>query len=110
MRAWGTYYDVYVPSGSLPDVKDLSADNITSFMNFLKLPKSGSRRYNDGVRINASDGHYWASSPSSDSQQGRYLAFTPSRITTVLSTRRAYGHSIRCFKNRRKVTFNATTK
>ncbi|MDR2415299.1 MAG: fibrobacter succinogenes major paralogous domain-containing protein [Candidatus Peribacteria bacterium] len=69
------------------------------FMNDLKLPLAGSRYYDSASSISnqGSDGGYWSSSPSSTN--ARSLSLSWSRVYAYSNYRRAYGFSVRCFKN-----------
>ena len=67
----------------------------------LHMPFSGSRKYSTADLINqGSTGYYWSSSPSSaGSDYARYLYLDSSNVRANGSNRRAYGFSVRCFKD-----------
>jgi hypothetical protein len=70
----------------------------TNFKNNLKLPFAGIRNRNNGsISGQGNDGYYWSS--SSASNYARDLSFDSSYIDPQSNLRRAYGLSVRCFKN-----------
>ena len=72
-----------------------------AFMNYFKLPLPGRHNYSDAyLGSHGSGGYYWSSSPSSaGSTDARYLYLDSSNVYTKYSHYRAYGHSVRCFKD-----------
>ena len=66
--------------------------------NALKLPMAGLRRWNDASLLDqGADGFYWSSSPSGT--DGYLMIFYSSNIYPSGNNFRAYGFSVRCFKN-----------
>jgi len=64
----------------------------------LKIPFAGNRHWSSGaMTIQAGYGIYWSSSP--DSVDAYYLYFNSSNINPSNSNFRAFGFSLRCFKN-----------
>ena len=70
-------------------------------MNYFKLPFAGYRYYSSASLDNqGSNGYYWSSSPSSaGSNNARYLYLNSSDVNANSSSRRAFGGSVRCFKD-----------
>ena len=81
--------------------KNLSGKSTTNWRLFsddLKLPIAGRRhRSSGGARMYEQSGIYWSSTPYG-THYTYEVDFSPTRIT-VLIRDRAYGFSIRCFKN-----------
>jgi len=64
----------------------------------LKMPFAGSRHWDNGAFDDGgSGGDYWSSSPNGTN--GYFLYFNSSNINPSHSLHRAYGFSVRCFKN-----------
>jgi hypothetical protein len=75
-----------------------SWNEVYQFYSDLKLPKAGLRGRTSGDRNNlGSDGCYWSSSPNSYS--GFRMHLEDSYVSPNTSSPRAYGFSVRCFKN-----------
>ena len=78
--------------------------NATKFQNVFKLPFAGWRNQpgtifnNTNLMAQGSDGMYWSSSPNSVYSSNAYHLRLNSRVA-IESTRRAYGFSVRCFKD-----------
>ena len=70
-------------------------------MNYFKLPIAGRRSYSDASLNNqGSNGIYWSSSPNSASSNvARYLVLGSSNVVAGNGTYRAFGLSVRCFKD-----------
>lgn len=70
-------------------------------MDYFKLPFAGSRNYDDAsLNRKGSNGYYWSSSPYSGSSiSARYLNLGSSFVRAGSSRGRAYGYSVRCFKD-----------
>jgi hypothetical protein len=69
-----------------------------TFMTELKLPRAGIRDRDDGlVDGQGSDGSYWSSSPNGTTAFRMY--FNDYSVSPAIYSGRAYGHSVRCFKN-----------
>ena len=74
------------------------ASNATTLGTYLKMPMAGKRSYNNtDVSLVGSYGHYWSSTPD-DANYVYYLFFYSSNITQDINPR-AYGFSVRCFKD-----------
>ncbi len=73
--------------------------NWNLFRDTLKLPMAGLRYYGSAssVDFQGSYSFYWSSTP--DGQKARYLDFNASYVNPGYTTYRAYGFSVRCFKN-----------
>ena len=70
-------------------------------MDYFKLPFAGGRNYY-GASLNGqgSYGYYWSSSPSSaSSDSARRLYLGSSNVNANFNLDRAYGYSVRCFKD-----------
>ena len=67
----------------------------------LKLPFAGRRYYfNASLNLQGSYGFYWSSSPdSASSNNARYLYLDSSNVSADYNDGRAYGYSVRCFKD-----------
>jgi len=66
--------------------------------NVLKMPMPGSRSWVDAALLSqGSNGYYWSSSPNGTN--GYYMYFYSTYINPSNSLNRAYGFSVRCFKN-----------
>jgi len=64
----------------------------------LKMPFAGGRFWSNGAFFNGgSFGYYWSSSPNGTN--GYNLYFYSSDIYPSSNNGRAYGFSVRCFKN-----------
>ncbi|MDR2411599.1 MAG: fibrobacter succinogenes major paralogous domain-containing protein [Candidatus Peribacteria bacterium] len=79
-----------------------SVITLENFQNDLKLPLAGtrSRRYG-GLSSQNAYGYYWSSTPTG--ARGHFLRFNNISIAyfpEANTGRRAYGHSVRCFKNK----------
>lgn len=87
------------PSGDFHHLSDQT--NRTKFQEAFKLPLAGYRYYLDAsLGSQGINGHYWSSSPhSASSNRARYLRLNPSSVTTDNDYFRAYGFSVRCFKD-----------
>ena len=72
-----------------------------AFFTDLQLPRAGSRYYRDGAVDQGNNGSYWSSSPrgGSDPELAWLLYFDWDGVDPSISSRRAYGQSLRCFKN-----------
>ena len=70
-------------------------------MDYFKLPFAGYRYYNDAsLNSRGSYGYYWSSSPySASSNIARYLSLDSSNVYADHDDDRAYGDSVRCFKD-----------
>ena len=70
-------------------------------MTYFKLPFAGRRDYSTaGLLDQGSDGYYWSSSPYSvGSNSARYLYLNSSYVRAYFNYKRAYGLSVRCFKD-----------
>ena len=70
-------------------------------MDYFKLPFAGYRYYNDAsLNGQGSYGYYWSSSPLSASSNGaRGLSLDSSDVYASSYSDRAYGYSVRCFKD-----------
>ena len=67
--------------------------------NYLKMPMAGLRYYNSADVYNVgSNGRYWSSTPL-DANNAYYLYFYSSYIYPQYSEFRAFGFSVRCFKD-----------
>jgi hypothetical protein len=75
----------------------------TLFRNDLLLPLAGYRNYNSSASVNSkgSNGSYWSSSP--DSTKARNLRMDSSSANASYYNNRAYGFSLRPFKNQSSV-------
>ena len=71
------------------------------FANYFKLPFAGSRNYLDAsLGSQGSNGLYWSSSPNSaSSNYARNLNLDSSNVGADYNSIRAYGGSVRCFKD-----------
>jgi len=91
------------PNGECNWANYLSSNGIwTAFANDLKLPLAGIRDYGDGA-VYGQGGHayYWSSSPRGGSNP-KYvwgLNFNSNNINPSQGADRAYGKSLRCFKD-----------
>jgi hypothetical protein len=75
-----------------------SALTLANFKSDLKLPLAGYRsRSNGSVNNQGSSGYYWSSSPNGTNVP--FLYFLSSSVRPQYSDYRAYGLSVRCFKN-----------
>ena len=82
-----------------------------AFMTFFKLPFAGYRNNsNASLNLQGSDGRYWSSSPSSaGSNYALHLYLDSSNVFADFSYYRAYGYSVRCFKDEyvaKVITYN----
>lgn len=69
-----------------------------NFQSDLKIPLAGYRNWNSGTVVDyGTYGRYWSSSPNGTEAYHMYL--TPNNVLPQGSNTRAYGRSIRCFKN-----------
>ena len=79
----------------------IAAANVTSVStaySILKLPTAGFRNLSNGAQYGrGSIGYYWSASP--DGSNGYSLYFNSSSIDPSSNINRAYGFSVRCFKN-----------
>jgi hypothetical protein len=75
--------------------------NYSDFQEYFKLPFAGSRNYSDASLIGQGFvGLYWSSSPySAGSNYARYLYLNSSLVDANSLNLRAYGFSVRCFKD-----------
>ena len=85
-------------------VRDIDNDDKKIWKEFAEdfnLPFAGYRNYsNANISDQGSYGYYWSSSPeSADSNFARYLYLSSSYATANNTGNRAYGFSVRCFKN-----------
>ncbi len=74
----------------------------TAFSNDLELPLAGFRSYDDGaIYVQGYGVRYWSSSPcgGSNPESAWALYFSFDSINPSYSYYRAFGHSLRCFKN-----------
>ena len=72
--------------------------NGASMQSALKLPYAGGRNWNNGPwNFGGSYGYYWSSTPNG--ANGYNLYFNSSNIDPSDISNRAYGFSVRCFKN-----------
>ena len=75
------------------------ASNATTMANYLKMVMAGYRGYSSaGVGNQGSDGRYWSSSRD-NSNDAYYLYFNSTALRPLSAYYRAYGLSVRCFKN-----------
>jgi len=75
------------------------AQDYTTMGTYLKMPMAGYRDYNDATVTSAgSRGHYWSSTPSSINN-AFFLRFGSSDFKPKLTSIRAIGLSVRCFKD-----------
>jgi hypothetical protein len=66
--------------------------------NALKMPMAGDRSYSNASLINqGTNGLYWSSSPNGTN--GYFMLFGSTNIDPSGINFRAYGFSVRCFKN-----------
>ena len=73
--------------------------NATTMGTYLKMPMAGCRDYNDATVTNAGSlGYYWSSTPSSINN-AFLLRFGPSDFHPQVTSIRAIGLSVRCFKD-----------
>ena len=84
--------------------KYLSANGIwTKFSNDLKLPLAGYRDYDEDGDVTSAGNfaYYWSSSPrgGSNPDSAWNLGFNPSYVGPASYSSRAFGFSVRCFKN-----------
>jgi hypothetical protein len=84
-------------SSGLPYFSDTT--KATQFRNDLKLPFAGYRNYGSASSVydQGSYGYYWSSSPNST--PARSLRLYSSIVGAYYNNDRAYGFSVRCFKN-----------
>ena len=70
-------------------------------MDYFYIPFAGYRNYPNASLFNQeSYGYFWSSSPYSASSDGaRFLYLASSRVSANNYYTRAYGHSVRCFKD-----------
>ncbi|MDR2415404.1 MAG: fibrobacter succinogenes major paralogous domain-containing protein [Candidatus Peribacteria bacterium] len=93
----GTSSATYDANGGLPYVYD---DNVgMKFMNDVLLPFAGYRSYGSASSVSdqGSYGYYWSSSP--DSPYACNLGLDSSYVDMGYYDNRAYGFSVRCFKD-----------
>jgi len=84
--------------GILTSTFSMTSDN-TTIETYLKMPMAGYRDYNDAVVNSAgSRGHYWSCTPSS-TNNAFFLRFGSSDLNPQLTSIRAIGLSVRCFKD-----------
>ena len=85
------------------------ASNATTMGTYLKMPMAG-RRENDSATVNfvGSNGYYWSSTPY-NTNSAYYLHFSRGSISQQ-NYLRAYGLSVRCFKNAPTVPTSSWTK
>jgi hypothetical protein len=69
---------------------------LTNFKNDLKLPFAGIRHWSDGS-LQTSFGNYWSSSPIDIHAHNLY--FDSLIVSSQNGSNRAWGLSVRCFKN-----------
>jgi surface protein len=100
-RQWPCASGYHVPSqpewGAIHSAWWWGADGPT-MQTALKIPFAGFRIRNNGAFFSGgSYGYYWSSSPNGS--YGYYLYFLSSNINPSYYDVRAYGFSVRCFKN-----------
>ena len=72
----------------------------TNFAGDLKLPFVGGRNYSDASFEGQGVGYYWSSSPNlAVSYEARILLMGSSYVFASTTDSRAYGNSVRCFKD-----------
>jgi len=77
--------------------------SFANFQNDLFLPLAGTRSYSDALLYyRGADGYYWSSSPSG--MYTYYPFFDPSILLPQIYDNRAYGFSLRCFKDSSSIT------
>ena len=74
---------------------------IANFQTYFKLPFAGSREYSDAhLNLQGSYGDYWSSSPNGSRYTYNFAMDEPlSYVNTIGYRSRAFGFSVRCFKN-----------
>jgi prepilin-type N-terminal cleavage/methylation domain-containing protein len=73
--------------------------NWPNMSNALKMPMAGIRKWNDAdLFVVGYFGYYWSSSPNPGTQ-AYYISFYTYNLTPSYYNNRAYGFSVRCFKN-----------
>lgn len=102
---WQAVYDVWTALWGW-------SSDWTNFWIALKLPFAGTRYYNDSnVYFQGTGGYYWSSSPyPSNANYSYYLYFNSSSVYPQSSYYRAYGFSVRCFKNKPVIPTSSWTK
>ncbi len=78
-----------------------NSTNAWKFRNAFLLPLAGGRRYyNASLYDQGSYGYYWSSSPGyGNSDRTRYFYLSSSNVNADNVSIRAYGYSVRCFKD-----------
>ena len=92
----------HVPSeGELRELDTLMGDmDSLEFIKALKLPFAGSRDYSTAeVRRQGDNGYYWSSSPYSTNDSWLLYVDRDGYFYPIINNTRAYGQSVRCFKN-----------
>ena len=107
MREWETVLQYF--AGKVSQDLTVNGDfhyfsystNRQKFQNVFLLPMAGYRNYSDASLSNqGSFGLFWSSSPSSaGSNYARRLGLDSSYVYANLSDYRAFGFSVRCFKD-----------
>ena len=100
---WQAVYNIWTALGGW-------SSDWTNFGIALKLPFAGYRYYSSaGVNDQGSNGYYWSSSRSS-TNRAYYLSFDSTALIPQNSSVRAYGFSVRCFKNSSVIPTSSWTK
>ena len=108
MREWETVLQYF--AGKVGQSLTVNGDfhyfsnstNRQKFQEAFLLPRAGTRNYSSAsLDIQGSDGYYWSSSPygSSDPYSARRLYLGSSDVYADDNDNRAYGFSVRCFKD-----------
>ena len=98
-----SWREIVIQNGGYEWGNNLSSDGIwTAFSSDLLLPFAGNRVYYDGIVYDQGDyAFYWSSSPrgASNSKDTWLLILSPDYVDPSYNRNRAFGQSIRCFKN-----------